>query len=82
MACNLVQYCDTVGQPLMAADMQWDTIMKNFEIQWKALTDRKNDEEPEVPEISKALPVIKWMEAFEDCLSHVIGMHVQSRCHM
>ena len=48
--------------------------MKNFEIQWKALTDQKNDEEPEVPKISKALPVIKWMEAFEDYLSHVIGI--------
>ena len=40
--------------------------MKNFEIQWKALKGKKEDNEPEVPKISKALPVIKWTEAFQD----------------
>jgi len=40
--------------------------MKNFEIQWKALKGKKEDDQPEVPKISKALPVIKWTEAFQD----------------
>jgi len=47
--------------------------MKNFEIQWKALKDRKSDDEPDVPKITKALPVIKWTEAFQDFLNRVIG---------
>ena len=47
--------------------------MKNFEIQWKALKDRKDADEPEVPKITKALPV-KWTKAFEDYLSRVIGV--------
>jgi hypothetical protein len=74
VACNLVRYYNTVGRPITAANMQWDTVMRNFEIQWKALKDRKDDEEPDVPKISKALPVIKWTEAFEDYLSRVIGV--------
>ena len=47
--------------------------MKNFEIQWTVLKERKGDDSPEVPKISKALPVIKWMEAFQDFLNIKIG---------
>ena len=76
VACNLVRYYDTVGRPLSAANLQWNTVMKNFEIQWKALKDRKDAEEPDVPKISKALPVIKWTEAFRDFLHRVIGVRM------
>ena len=74
VACNLVRYYNAVGRPLTAANLQWNTVMRNFEIQWKALKDRKDDDEPDVPTISKALPVIKWTEAFKDYLSRVIGV--------
>ena len=76
VASNLVRYYDTVGRTITAANMQWNTVMKNFEVQWKALKDRKDDEEPDVPTISKALPIIKWTEAFEDYLSRVIGVRM------
>jgi hypothetical protein len=55
------------------ANLQWTTTMKNFEIQWKALEDKKNGDEPEVPKITKALPIIKWTEAFRDYLHRMIG---------
>ena len=47
--------------------------MSNFEIQWKALKDRKDVDDPDVPTITKALPIIKWTEAFQDFLHRVIG---------
>ena len=47
--------------------------MKNFEIQSTVLKERKGDDSPDVPKISKALPVIKWTEAFQDFLSRKIG---------
>ena len=47
--------------------------MSNFEIQWKALKDRKDEDDPDVPKITKALPIIKWTEAFKDFLHRVIG---------
>jgi hypothetical protein len=50
--------------------------MKNFEIQWKALEDKKRAEEPEVPQITKALPIIKWTEAFWDYLHRMIGVRM------
>ena len=46
--------------------------MSNCEIQWKALKERKNEDDPEVPKITKALPIIKWTEAFQDLMNRVI----------
>jgi hypothetical protein len=48
--------------------------MKNFDIQWKALEDKKKGDKPEVPKITKALPIIKWTEAFWDYLHQMIGV--------
>ncbi len=49
--------------------------MRNFEIQWKTLEDKKaNEDVPETPKISKALPVIKWTDSFRDFLARVIGV--------
>ena len=39
-----------------AANIQWNQVMSNFEIQWKALKDRKDEDDPDVPKITKALP--------------------------
>ena len=47
--------------------------MKNFDVQWTALKEKKGEDSPETPKISKALPVIKWTEAFQDFLNRKIG---------
>ena len=47
--------------------------MSNFEIPWKALKDRKDEDDPDVPTITKALPIIKWTEVFQDFPHRVIG---------
>ena len=73
VACDLVKNYTTVGRDLTVANLQWSTVMKNFEIQWTALKERKGDDSPDIPKISKVLPVIKWMEAFQDFLNRKIG---------
>ena len=75
VACDLVKYYITVSHDLTMANLQWNTIMKNFDIQWTALKEKKGDDSPETPKMSKALPVIKWMEAFQDFLNRKIGNH-------
>jgi hypothetical protein len=69
-----VRYYETVGRPLTAANLQWTSVMKNFEIQWKALMDKKSKDEPETPKISKSLNIMKWSEAFRDILHRCIGV--------
>ena len=73
VACELLRYYETVGRVVTAGNLQWTPTMKNFEVQWKAL-EKKKDDDPEVPKITKALPIIKWSEAFQDYLSRKIGV--------
>ena len=73
VACDLVRFDQTVGRDLTAANIQWNQVMSNFEIQWKALKDRKDEDDPDVPTITKALPIITGTEAFQDLLHRVIG---------
>ena len=60
--------------PLTVANIQWTNVVKNFDDQNKALEDKVKAEEPDVRRISKALPVIKWTEAFKNCLHRIIGV--------
>ena len=76
IACELVRYYNTVGHDLTAVNMRWNNVVKNFEIQWKALKTKRDEDTPEVPKISKSLPIIKWMEAFQDHLHRVIGVRM------
>ena len=71
IAFSLCLIHQVVGRDLMVANMQWNQVMKNFEIQWKALKDQKEDDDPTILKITEALPLIKWMEAFTDFLHHV-----------
>ena len=54
VACEFIWYYQTVGRDLTAANIQWNQVMSNFEIQWKALKDRKDEDEDDVPKITKA----------------------------
>ena len=73
MACDITRFYQTVGRDLTTANIQQNQVMSNFEIQWKALKDRKDEDDPDVPKITKALPIIKWTEAFQDFPNRVIG---------
>ena len=73
VACDLIRFYQTVGRDLTAANIQWNQVMSNFEIQWKALKDRKDEDDPDVLKITKAFPIIKWTELFQDFLNRVTG---------
>jgi hypothetical protein len=50
--------------------------MRNFKEQFKALKDKKDADAPDVPKITKALPIIKWTEAMLDHLHRIIGVRM------
>jgi hypothetical protein len=73
-AAKLIRHYDAVGCNTAAGNVQWTPVMKNFYEQWKALEDKKGGDKPEAPKIAKALPVVKWTEAFRDYPHRVIGV--------
>ena len=75
-ATKLVWYYVNVGHPLTPVNMAWNMVMRNFNEQWKALKEQKENKNPDIPKITKALLVIKWTEAFMDYLSHAIGVRM------
>ena len=64
-ACDLVRYFQTVGRDLNSANIQWNQVISNFEIQWKALKDRKDEDDPDVPKIAKALQSSSGLRHFK-----------------
>ena len=62
-----------IDRPIDHLNIHWTPVVKNFDIQWKALVDRKKSDEPDIPKISWTLSVLKWTEAFSDYLHRVIG---------
>jgi hypothetical protein len=76
VACDLVRYYDTIGRTMTPGNLQWNTVMKNFELQWKALEDKKDGDEPDTPKISKGLNIMRWSEAFNDTLNRYIGVRM------
>ena len=54
--------------------MQWDPVLKNFEQQFLAIKAMKDQTDPDTPKITKALPVMKWAEAFRDVLHRCVGV--------
>lgn len=73
-AVDIAKYYDAVSRELTAGNMRWDPVIKEFVQHWKALLDRKDDDVPDVPKITKALPVMKWTEAFRDFAQRVVGV--------
>ena len=76
VACDLIRYYDTTSRPLTAANIQWDPIMSRFKELWNALKIRRKADDPVTPKISKALPIIRWTEAFLDHLHRCIGVRL------
>ena len=72
-AADLVRYYQTVARTLTPANMKWEPVVKHFMNHWDALTERKKEDNPETPKISRTLPIINWTEAFYDFLHRVIG---------
>jgi hypothetical protein len=75
-ATDLVKYNDMVGRSLTAENLQCERIIRNFKEQYKAWKDKKGADSPDVPKITKALPIIKWNESMLDYLHQIIGVRM------
>ena len=65
---------------LTPANLKWSGTngagtgpMKNFEVQWKVLSGKKDESDPETPKLTKALTAMKWAESFSDVMHRCVG---------
>jgi hypothetical protein len=73
-AAEYMRYFQTTGRETEDANVVYNPIIKIFTEHWTALKARKDEATPEVPKITKALPVTKWTESFVDFLNRVCGV--------
>eukprot|EP00957_Ditylum_brightwellii_P027510 2079524-Ditylum_brightwellii.AAC.1 len=63
--------------PICVWDKDTKEIAQGLKVdEWKELTDRKKDAQPAVPKITMELPVMHWIEAFDDFLDNSTGNKV------
>ena len=73
VAAAAVRYYQTIGRETNAQNMHFMDVLKDFGEQWEAINQKKDDDEPEVPKITRSLPIVRWTESFEDFLHQIIG---------
>ena len=73
-ACNIVKYYKTVNRTLTTANMRYNQVIQNFAIEWKALIEKKEKDEPATPKLTKGVTVMQWSESFSDILHRIIGV--------
>ena len=47
--------------------------MSNFKDAWEILVKRSKEDQPEIPKVTPALPIVRWTEVFKDYLHRVLG---------
>lgn len=71
---NLLKYYEMVGRVTSVANVCWEPIVKDFEVQWEALETLKDGDDPDVPsKMNTALPLINWTETVSAHLKRKLG---------
>ena len=78
---NIVIFYNTVGRAITNTPIQWDPITKDFNQEWQILIKRKVKNVLGVPNISRALPIIKWTGYFANFLHRTVGEINNSRSY-
>ena len=73
-ASALVSFYEATGRTITAANMQWDSVVKNFLEQWKALEEKSKQDDPDVPKLTKGTTVAKWDDSWQVYLSCKFGV--------
>ena len=53
--------------------IKWNPVIKEFKQEWKIPVEKKGKDVSDMPNISKALPIIKETEYFADFLHQTVG---------
>eukprot|EP00957_Ditylum_brightwellii_P190368 14491488-Ditylum_brightwellii.AAC.1 len=77
-ASELMRYYKTAGCHVTASKTVYKTVIKSFTNQWTRLKDRKQQMQPVVLKITGELPIMQWVDVFDDFLNWKIGVRTIS----
>ena len=72
-ACHLLRFYKEVVRDTISANTRWGTVIRNFQNQWKALNEIKEEGVASTPKMSKTLEIIKQSEDFDKSLSRIVS---------
>ena len=72
ITAHMIRHYNQTGRETTVANCRWEQVGKNFEIEWKALQEKKAQEEPEPPLLENR-NVMTWLESFREWTRQVIG---------
>ena len=74
VAANIMSYYKLVRRAILAPNMRWDPVGRNFEVIWKAIKEKSEKDEPNIPKITKQMMVMQWRNAFDNHLHSCLGV--------
>ncbi len=74
VAANAARYYAAIDRTLTAGMMHYGNCLIHFELQWNALVKRGEEDEPNIPKITRNLRVTRWSESFNDVLHRINGL--------
>ncbi|CAJ1963379.1 unnamed protein product [Cylindrotheca closterium] len=72
-AASAVRFYLATGRALTAACMRWTNTLIMYQEEREALKIAQEREDPKVPCVSKALPIMKWLAAFRSIIHESYG---------
>ena len=66
-------YTDT-GREILAANMHYNNVLKDFHLEWKAITAMAETSASDVPRITKNNPPLQWTDTFKDYCLNTFGV--------
>eukprot|EP00957_Ditylum_brightwellii_P066709 5062214-Ditylum_brightwellii.AAC.1 len=71
-ASELTRYYITIGCRLTVLNTVYSTVIWSFTDQWAGLKDRNRQTDPVVLRITAQLPIMRWVDVFDNFLSRKI----------
>ena len=63
-----------IGRTPSPACMNYSLVLRDFNMQWESIKKLSEENNPDVPMLSKNVTPLKWMESFRDCLLRTFGV--------
>eukprot|EP00957_Ditylum_brightwellii_P143885 10964608-Ditylum_brightwellii.AAC.1 len=75
-ALELTRYYITIGCRLTVLNTVYSTVIRSFTDQWAGLKDCKCQKDLVILKITDELPIMRWVDVFDDFLSRKIGVRI------